>query len=58
MASVAHDLSVDEALLMEVIGHRSKQIHRGYVHARDAQRIELGAKVGKELLSERKKNDE
>lgn len=57
MVTIAHSLEMDEALFRETIGHRSKRVHQGYVHAHDAQRIEIGEKVGRELLKGRGERD-
>jgi len=55
MITVANDVAPSEALIRSVVGHRSKKVHAGYNHPRDARVVHLGETVGTALLSTRKR---
>jgi len=55
MITFANDVGPSEALIRQVVGHRSKRVHDGYNHPQDAKILHLGERVGRELLSKRKR---
>lgn len=53
MISIADELATPDAVLRMVVGHRSKKIHEGYKHPRDAKVIQLADAVGRAMRTGR-----